>query len=198
MFLEVRRESFECTFKTYFLLISSTMWSLLYYILPKFVNFAKYSKDLLVPFILSFYTILLWPEISVLNIFCRYSSIKSATPCFPFLCDICSLVQQTVIGLDQHLTCSTKPDFVRHSYCHITMQSSKAMAIEHIPLSEIQSRECIHKQDGLYSTFWSYTESSQERITIKKKLNSVALVRERTIPTERPPPVGEVSANFCG
>jgi hypothetical protein len=30
------------------------------------------------------------------------------------------------------------------------------------------------------------------------KLNSVALVRERTIPTERPPLVGEVSANFCG
>ena len=34
------------------------------------------------------------------------------------------------------------------------------------------------------------------RIIFKK--NSVALVRERTIPTERPPPVGEVSANFCG
>ena len=33
---------------------------------------------------------------------------------------------------------------------------------------------------------------------IKLNLNSVALVRERTIPTERPPPVGEVSANFCG
>ena len=28
--------------------------------------------------------------------------------------------------------------------------------------------------------------------------NSVALVRERTISTERPPPVGEVSATFCG
>ena len=28
--------------------------------------------------------------------------------------------------------------------------------------------------------------------------HSVALVRERTILTERPPPVGEVSANFCG
>ena len=27
---------------------------------------------------------------------------------------------------------------------------------------------------------------------------SVALVRKRTIPTERQPPVGEVSANFCG
>jgi hypothetical protein len=31
----------------------------------------------------------------------------------------------------------------------------------------------------------------------KKKLNSVALVRERTIPTERPPLVGEVSDIFC-
>src|SRR5215468_7523881 len=31
-------------------------------------------------------------------------------------------------------------------------------------------------------------------IIIKK--NSVAVVRERTIPTERPPPVGEVSANL--
>ena len=29
------------------------------------------------------------------------------------------------------------------------------------------------------------------------KKNSVALVRKRTIPRERPPPVGEVSANFC-
>jgi hypothetical protein len=28
--------------------------------------------------------------------------------------------------------------------------------------------------------------------------NLVALVRERTIRTERPPLVGEVSANFCG
>jgi len=30
------------------------------------------------------------------------------------------------------------------------------------------------------------------------KLNSMALVREQTIPIERPPPVDEVSANFCG
>ena len=35
-------------------------------------------------------------------------------------------------------------------------------------------------------------------IKTKLKLYSVALVRTRTIPTERPPPVGEVSANFCG
>jgi hypothetical protein len=31
-----------------------------------------------------------------------------------------------------------------------------------------------------------------------KKINYVALVCERTIPTERPPLVGEVSANVCG
>jgi hypothetical protein len=31
-----------------------------------------------------------------------------------------------------------------------------------------------------------------------KKTNSVALVRKRTIPNERPPLVGEVSANFSG
>jgi len=36
------------------------------------------------------------------------------------------------------------------------------------------------------------------QITNKQTTNSVALVRTRTIPTERPPPVGEVSANFCG
>jgi hypothetical protein len=31
-----------------------------------------------------------------------------------------------------------------------------------------------------------------------KKTNSGALVRQRIIPTERPPLVGEVSANFSG
>ena len=44
----------------------------------------------------------------------------------------------------------------------------------------------ITRTKGLYIYIYIY------------KLNSVALVRTRTIPTERPPPVGEVSANFCG
>ena len=38
--------------------------------------------------------------------------------------------------------------------------------------------------------------SNRDKNTDKQKLNSVALVRTRTVPTERPPPVGEVSANF--
>jgi hypothetical protein len=33
---------------------------------------------------------------------------------------------------------------------------------------------------------------------LKTKLNSVAVVRKRTILTERPPLVGEVSSNLCG
>jgi hypothetical protein len=33
--------------------------------------------------------------------------------------------------------------------------------------------------------------------TSTAELNCVTLVRERTIPAERPPLVGEVSANFC-
>ena len=35
-------------------------------------------------------------------------------------------------------------------------------------------------------------------VCTKLKLNSVALVRERTIPTERPPLVGEVVPTFAG
>jgi len=44
----------------------------------------------------------------------------------------------------------------------------------------------------------STTPAAATTITTTTKLNSVALVRTRTIPKERPPPVGEVSANFCG
>ena len=40
--------------------------------------------------------------------------------------------------------------------------------------------------------------SAKQPTTYAIKKNSVALVRERTLPTELPPPVGEVSANFCG
>jgi hypothetical protein len=39
---------------------------------------------------------------------------------------------------------------------------------------------------------------SRRRNAKTKKLNSMVWVRERTIPTERPPLVGEVIANLCG
>jgi hypothetical protein len=34
--------------------------------------------------------------------------------------------------------------------------------------------------------------------TKKTKLNSMAIVRKRTIPTERPPLVSEINAKLCG
>jgi hypothetical protein len=44
-----------------------------------------------------------------------------------------------------------------------------------------------------------YTEHGRSHLQYKKTLkNSVALVLNRIIPTERPPLFGEVSANFCG
>jgi hypothetical protein len=45
---------------------------------------------------------------------------------------------------------------------------------------------------------WCNNKTWAENATRPKKINSVVLVRERTKPTERPPLVGEVSANFCG
>jgi hypothetical protein len=41
-------------------------------------------------------------------------------------------------------------------------------------------------------------ELAEAREQKTKQANSVASVRERTVPTERPPLVGEVIANFCG
>jgi hypothetical protein len=38
----------------------------------------------------------------------------------------------------------------------------------------------------------------RNKINLNKTTNSVTLVRKRTIPTERPPLLGEVSANFSG
>jgi hypothetical protein len=46
-------------------------------------------------------------------------------------------------------------------------------------------KRAVATSTGILALGWSLT-----------KLNSVVLVRKRTIPTERPQPVGEVSAKF--
>jgi hypothetical protein len=51
---------------------------------------------------------------------------------------------------------------------------------------------CYRNEDSQSSV------SGVDRYLNKNKTNSVALVRKRTIPTKRPPLVGEVSANFSG
>jgi hypothetical protein len=63
------------------------------------------------------------------------------------------------------------------------------------------SYECCHLQG--YSTVWSVCEPSFRRnasppSSKTNKKNSMVWVRERTIPTDRPPLVGDVIANFCG
>jgi hypothetical protein len=45
---------------------------------------------------------------------------------------------------------------------------------------------------------WIFSELKCQKKNKTKETNSVGLVCERTIPTERPPLVCEVSANFCG
>jgi hypothetical protein len=52
--------------------------------------------------------------------------------------------------------------------------------------------------ESCVSTRIRFTPQERPSVLTKQKTNSVALVRKRTIPTERPPFVGEVSANFGG
>jgi hypothetical protein len=56
-------------------------------------------------------------------------------------------------------------------------------------LLSIFSQAIIHES--------SYNSTLHPELLTKTKLNSVAWVDEKSIPTERPPLVGEVSANFC-
>jgi len=78
------------------------------------------------------------------------------------------------------------------------------------PVPDITNMEGKNNRRFCYSN-WRHVGEHVERnwLSIRRSpcnkrgtcwsvLISVALVRTRTIPTERPPPVGEVSANFCG
>jgi hypothetical protein len=44
---------------------------------------------------------------------------------------------------------------------------------------------------------WTPSQNTASKMQTNKKTNSMVWVRERTIPTKRPPLVGEVIANFC-
>jgi hypothetical protein len=50
----------------------------------------------------------------------------------------------------------------------------------------------------MYGTAHCWVLAMCSSYMTKTKLNSMVWVRERTIPTERPPLVGEAIANFCG
>jgi hypothetical protein len=46
--------------------------------------------------------------------------------------------------------------------------------------------------------FYYIVSSLNDSLDFYRQTNSGALIRQRTIPSERPPLVGEVSANFSG
>ena len=64
--------------------------------------------------------------------------------------------------------------------------------------SRVNENSTFSRKESNHQSYYIYIYTHIYIYIYKTKLNSVALVRERTIPTERPPPVGEVSANFCG
>jgi hypothetical protein len=56
----------------------------------------------------------------------------------------------------------------------------------------------VHLRFGRTTSFESFDNVHIHMSSESIKKISMVWVRERTIPTERPPPVGEVIANFCG
>jgi hypothetical protein len=70
----------------------------------------------------------------------------------------------------------------------------------HRSLEKLSFKVQKHCELEYYGTFAKrkHCKSEELIITRQKQTNSVVWVRERTIPTERTPFVGEVSANFCG
>jgi hypothetical protein len=65
------------------------------------------------------------------------------------------------------------------------------MACVHQNKSKQQGRTILSKNKYSVHVYWHLIQAETET-------NSVVWVRVRTIPTERPRLVGEVSANFCG
>jgi hypothetical protein len=65
-------------------------------------------------------------------------------------------------------------------------------------LSVHASLELHSEVKYLYVLIFSFFNCYSISLDQKKEKNSMVWVRERTIPTERPPLVGEVIANFCG
>jgi hypothetical protein len=68
---------------------------------------------------------------------------------------------------------------------------SKLFEIAEVRFKEISEKAEWRNESKIWSQSSKHTKQTN-------KTSSVAWVREQTIPDERPPLVGEVSANFCG
>jgi hypothetical protein len=70
--------------------------------------------------------------------------------------------------------------------------------INQLQKNEVCLCECSSEVLGASVLVKSGLENREYGRRKHKQTNSMVWVRERTIPTERPPLVGEVIANFCG
>jgi hypothetical protein len=78
----------------------------------------------------------------------------------------------------------------------------KSFPVQHssviLPFEGWRNKTCTCSHVAPY--LWIFGEArddSRPPTALKLNLNSVALVREQTTPNERPPLLGEISANFC-
>jgi hypothetical protein len=65
-----------------------------------------------------------------------------------------------------------------------------------LPLEKYRVRVSAEQLTLRIESFQQFSQANTTLASLHIATNSVALVRERTMPTERPPLVGEVSANF--
>jgi hypothetical protein len=104
-----------------------------------------------------------------------------------------------------HRSLVTMKYFVKHiawllSVCHI-LQTCHHLTVR-VFTTENCSERTIRKHWGSHCKSDKSTDRGVKKWFARRlpiyKTNSMVWVRERTIPTERPPLVGEVIANFCG
>jgi hypothetical protein len=91
----------------------------------------------------------------------------------------------------------------RHSYVNIvsscgTIETADIfhVLIPFVDCDGLRVASTIHAVFIVTRSFNISISDECKKETLKSKLNSVAWIRERTIPIERPPLVGEVSASF--
>jgi hypothetical protein len=74
---------------------------------------------------------------------------------------------------------------------------SKKIELSHMNTREYPKPELIRLKKKLFLQGGCHFINTIPKCRYTKLTNSVASVRERTVQTERPPLVGEDSANFC-
>jgi hypothetical protein len=90
---------------------------------------------------------------------------------------------------------------IGYANCVLSLTLEVHIATGLVTHSDASPPPLVHQFLGVVMTvlYLSYWLNLQElALHKKKKTNSVTLVREQSMPTERPPLVGKNSANFCG